>query len=304
MAGDIYWDKVVLAMHMDDTALADTKGHTITKAGSVARSATQSKFGGYSGNFPGSGSYITSPHSTDFRFGSDDFTVECWVYASSLPAEADLISKWNAGGTAGSNQWLLYLASGVPTFLCSTNGSSDAAVVTGPTMSTNTWTHLAVTRSGTTLRVYTAGTSGTPQTVSGSLYASETEVLGISYRRNNGSTQYPLTGYMDDIRITNGVARYTGSSLTVPTAAFPDRLPLISGVVRDSTNALAQRLVRAFKRSDASFLGYAISNATTGAYSISVATDEECFVVAHDVTATPPSGGTENAVILDRLVPA
>jgi len=47
-SSDPYYNQVVLGMHMDDTGLTDVKGHTITLNGNASRSATQSKFGGYS----------------------------------------------------------------------------------------------------------------------------------------------------------------------------------------------------------------------------------------------------------------
>lgn len=216
---DLAYDKVSLLMHGEDTALRDETGKRPKLFGNVARSAAQSMFGGYSIYFDGSGDYITFQHSAAFQFSGQDFTVECFVRADSLPAEAVLISKWNASGTAGSNQWMLSLVSGVPTFVVSTGGTTASATATGGSITTGVWTHIAAVRKGFLLTVYVAGTGGTPVACTGILYSSETEVLGISYRRNNGSTQYPFTGYMDEIRITKGLARYT-ADFSVPSSAF------------------------------------------------------------------------------------
>jgi hypothetical protein len=77
----------------------------------------------------------------------------------------------------------------------------------------NTWTHIAFTRSGTTTRIYVDGTSVANASLSTS-YAAANLFVG------NDSGFY-FVGAMDDVRITNGYARYTGASFTVPTAAFP-----------------------------------------------------------------------------------
>ena len=192
---------------------------TITRNGDV----TQGRFSpfsptGWSAYFDGSGDYLTVASNAAFIFGSGDFTVECWVYASSLPADVMLITKWNAGLTAGTNQWILYLASGVPSFVWSTDGTNASIAATGSTITVNTWNHIAAVRSGNSITVYVNGVGGTAQSVTGSLYTLETEVLGISYRRNNGSTNNPLTGYISNLRILKGTALYTANFTPSTTA--------------------------------------------------------------------------------------
>lgn len=169
-----------------------------------------------SGFFDGTGDYLTYAANSAFQFGNSNFTVECWVFPTALPAEAVLVSKWNAAGTATTNQWIFSLNSGVPTFAASTDGSALAANATGTTLITNTWNHLAAVRNGSSLTVYVNGIPGTANVSlsTSSLYASETEVLGISYRRNNGSTAFPLTGYMSNLRIVKGQALYTANFAT------------------------------------------------------------------------------------------
>lgn len=84
MANDPHWNSVVLAMHMDDTGLTDLKGHTVTLVGNAARSATQSKFGGYSAAFDGSGDYLSVPQ----LIGSVAFTIEAWVRVAAATEQA------------------------------------------------------------------------------------------------------------------------------------------------------------------------------------------------------------------------
>lgn len=170
--------------------------------------------------FDGTGDYLTYAANSAFQFGNNNFTVECFVFPTALPAEAVLVSKWNATGTAGTNQWLFSLNTGVPTFVASTDGSAVAATATGTTLITNTWNHLAAVRNGSSLTVYVNGLGGTANTSlsTTALYGSETEVLGVSYRR--GAT-VPLTGYISNLRITKGQALYTANfSTNVATSAL------------------------------------------------------------------------------------
>lgn len=169
--------------------------------------------------FDGSGDYLTVSDNAAFKFGSGAFTIELWVYPTSLPALSILLSKWNAGATPGTNQWILTLSSAQPTFNFSTDGSNAAASVTGPNVTLNQWNHIAVVRNGNSFTVYTNGVAGTSTTNSGTLFASESEVLGISYRRNNGSTVEWYSGYMSNIRIVKGTAVYT-TNFTPPTSSL------------------------------------------------------------------------------------
>jgi hypothetical protein len=178
-------------------------------------SYSAASYGG-SGYFDGTGDYLTAPDNAAFDFGSGDFTVECWAYAAASPAQSALISKWNAGGTAASNQWLLYLATTTPNFIWSTDGTNIAGTATSPAIVLNTWNHIAAVRSGNTITVYTNGVAGTGQAVSGSLYALDTEVLALSYVRNNGATSFPYTGYISNARVVKGTAVYT-AGFTPPT---------------------------------------------------------------------------------------
>ena len=176
----------------------------------------------------GTTDYLQSAANSDFQFGTSDFTVEVWVYFEALPSESVLLSKWNAGGQAGTNQWLLFVADSTPSFVWSTDGlTSPNAGVTGPNLALNSWHHLAAVRNGSSITLYVNGVPGTSESESGSLYGSETELLGIGYRRDNNSGTSRLTGYMSDIRIVKGTAVYTAG--VVNTAAFtPPTAPLSS----------------------------------------------------------------------------
>jgi hypothetical protein len=91
-------------------------------------------------------------------------------------------------------------------------------------VSVNTWYHVAITRQGNTFRTYLNGVQGSTWTSSAALYT-PTKPLGIG---SNPDGSYSLNGWLDELRITKGVARYTGAaSFTPPTAPFPE----VQGVV-------------------------------------------------------------------------
>jgi hypothetical protein len=112
---------------------------------------------------------------------------------------------------------LLYLASGVPTFIFSTDGQNIAGTATGPALIANQWNHVCIVRNGSNFNVYTNGVAGSTVVNAGALYALETEILGINYRRNNGGGTIAFNGYFSNIRVVKGTAVYT-AAFTPPTA--------------------------------------------------------------------------------------
>lgn len=222
---DLNWLNVVLAMHMNDTGLTDVTGKTVTIGGNVARSSTQSKFGGYSAYFDGAGDYLQLANSTDFRFGSGDFTIEFQFYplttSGGSSGVSSLVSLW---GNASNQSWVIYRVNSGFQFSFSTTGTNqtNAISVSSGVFSINNWYHVAVTRSGSNIRAFINGTQlGTTYNAGSSSFFASTNVLDIGY--NTVASYGPENCYIDDLRITKGYARYT-ADFTAPTAAFPDGL--------------------------------------------------------------------------------
>ena len=169
---------------------------------------------GGSGYFDGSGDYLTVADNTAFEFGSGDFNLEGWFYALSVASDTTIVSKWTATGTANSNSWLLFVTSGVATFLTSTNGSAVDVNISGGTVTVNSWNHIAVSRSGNTYSLYLNGTRTATTTNSNSL-ADVATVVAIG--RYSGGTFGYMNGYISNARIVKGTAVYT-SAFTPPPA--------------------------------------------------------------------------------------
>jgi hypothetical protein len=173
-------------------------------------STTQAKFGTTSIKFDGTGDNVSMPSSSNFDFGSGDFTIESWIYVSSYVSSSAIISK---GLTA---PFLIYLGGEYEiAFYSSTNGSSwavaDLRIATSA--ATNTWHHIAVTRSGSTVRTFFNGVLANSTTLTGAVFSNSTDVSVGRYTNT-------FDGYIQDLRVTKGVARYT-ASFSVPTAPFP-----------------------------------------------------------------------------------
>lgn len=207
--GDPHWSNVVLAMHMDDEGLTDLKGHAVTLTGNAARSAAQSKFGGYSAYFDGTGDRAAIAAGSDFTFGTGDFTIEFW-YRQTVAGTASLVDCRPNSTTNGAYVCLYIDASAISLYVNSAVRITSAVAVT-----TGTWYHVAVCRSNGVTRLYINGTQ------TGAAYADATSYISAPVNIGaSGSLASVLNGYIDDLRITKGVARYF-ANFTPPSSAFP-----------------------------------------------------------------------------------
>jgi len=199
---------------------SSSNARTATATGNTQISTTQSKYGGASIYFDGAGDYLEFAPDTnliDWHTGGA-FTVEAWIYASSWSGWAlnsipfmcgnqsatQLQGFWGFGANNSGNAAFQYWT------------GSQTQYVTGSTnLSTGTWHHIAMSYDGTTIRVFQ----------NGSLDASTTSIItpqtSLSYNFTIGALNNNfITGYIDDLRVTQGTARYT-SNFTPPTAELP-----------------------------------------------------------------------------------
>lgn len=216
-AGDPYYNNVAMLLHFDGasgtTTFTDNSKNSFipTVFGDAKISAAQSKFGGASGYFDGTGDYLQYASNAVFNIPGD-FTIEAWVYPLVSNATMAVAARRTASGT---EDFGLYLSNGVLTWLHSQ--ASTAYSKTGGSVSLNTWSHIAVSRTANTWNLFVNGArtqvngSGTDNTVSLPLL--------IGWDGLNSARYF--NGYIDDFRFTPGVCRYT-AAFTPPSAPFPD----------------------------------------------------------------------------------
>ena len=203
---------VSLLLHMDgadeSTTFTDSSANavTVTANGGAEISTAESKFGGASGYFDGVDSSIEASVSLG---ETGDFTCECWFRAESI-AESGIV---NQGNSDSFGNFAVALS---PTGQIYLYASNDVRIMSdAETVEAGEWYHLALCRQGTTTTLFLNGTSiGSTSTA--------LAFTGTPFKVGNGFGGIAFfSGYVDDLRITTGVARYT-ANFTPPTAAFPD----------------------------------------------------------------------------------
>jgi len=207
-----------LLLNFTNASIADaTAKNDLQTAGNVQISTAQSKFGGSSIYFDGTGDYLGSNAATSpselYAFGTGDFTIECWIRFDFLNS-VQIIYDSRPSSTQGAYPCIYLNSDGTIRFFV-----SGVDRITSSGVLANTWYHLAVSRSGTSTRMFIDGTQ------TGSTYTDSTLYLNASGRPWIGLNAFTtatqgLTGYIDDFRVTKGFARYT-ANFTPPTTAFP-----------------------------------------------------------------------------------
>jgi hypothetical protein len=186
----------------------------VTAVGNAQISTAQSKFGGSSIAFSGgTSSWLSAPDVSALALLSSDFTFELWAYFTTSDNE---FIFWNANSNAYGFRVNQSSSTSI-NLLASTNGSSHTTNVSAANaLQINTWQHIAVSRSGSSCKIFVNGLQVIDTTITGALANGGLNQIG-------GRSAFPTTlnGYIDDLRITKGVARYT-SNFTPPTLPFPD----------------------------------------------------------------------------------
>ncbi len=218
--GDAYRRFVSLMLHMDgannSTTFTDSRPtpKTVTRIGNAKISTTESKFGGASAYFDGSNDYLQVANSSDLSFGTGDFTFEAWFWQSS--AVAGML--WEHANSPASGAAGLYVSvSGSRNVSAGQAFGSEVVASTTAPIVLSQWNHIVVQRSATTWTIYVNGVSVGTGASAVNLTASGPVTIGGHARSASAS----ITGYLDDLRITKGIARYT-ADFTPPTAPHPD----------------------------------------------------------------------------------
>jgi len=205
-------------------SLWDASGNsqTITVAGTAAASNTQRKFTGSSALFlDGNSDYLQFAHPSNtpdaFNFGTEDFTMETWVYpqatGNNYPSFFSSVSGWSTG--ASGHRFDNTGRSGKYTFHLNGASPGDPFLESTNTFTHDTWVHYALTREGNTFRMFVNGALEASGTFTGS-YNAAFGGFRIGWAGWDGGNGY-FYGYLQDVRITKRLARYT-AAFTPPTS--------------------------------------------------------------------------------------
>ena len=189
-----------------------TKKNDLTTAGNAKVSTSVVKYGTGSMYFNANSDFVTLPTTTELAL-STTFTFECWLYMPATVASGVLLDARRLTNEVG----YIAIVNGI---LRVTLTSPSVLLNSISTLPLNTWTHVAFVSDSSGSRIYLNGTQdATTTTASNWLGVSRPAYIGNAYHYSTIPT--PYYGYIDDLRITKGVARYT-SNFTPPTIAFPN----------------------------------------------------------------------------------
>ena len=226
---DPYWSNVVFLTGFEgpnaSTVAVDESSHahgTAAVSGTAQISTAQFKAGSSSALFTpgvGAGNYFNWLHSSGVELGTTHFTIECFFYLNSLPAGnyMFLVDRWDVGiwswalmvNTTGHLGWVVTQDGNTLLFDLTAVG----------TVPLTAWHHAAIDYDGVKYRLYMDGITVATSTTARNIYINPTGPLSIGA---SGAAAWGTDGYIDEVRITAGVARYaTDTSFTVPTVPFP-----------------------------------------------------------------------------------
>jgi hypothetical protein len=201
-----------LLMHMNDSTFKDECGHTIINNG-VTLDINTKKNGTGSAKFNGS-NYFNINNNADLDLGSSNFTIEFWVYPTVNLNSAGIIGKLNVSGFGA---FVICMSNG--NWIFNSSNSTSAWTISGKLIGSvdlNMWQHLAVCRDNNNLYLFKNGILITTTTITHTLI-SNSDTINIG--RYNYSSPIYFTGYIDEVRIIKGIAKWT-ANFVVPTIEY------------------------------------------------------------------------------------
>ena len=226
ITGTIAPDYVELLLH-GENFLDDSNYDVAILDNGVTISTSTIKYGAGSFYFDGS-SYISLPGSaSNPAFDqTGDITIEFWSYVSEFNVGTIIASESISG-----QHWSIQNAGGRFYFQCN-DGTNDFEIIPTSFFITNQWTHCAVVKAGSIVSLYQGGTLIGNVNI-GSSTAFNNTIYDISIGSITDGTQGFFQGYLDEIRISRGIALYTGT-FAPPAAAFPGDTFLIASALPPS----------------------------------------------------------------------
>jgi len=186
------------------TFIDSALGKAVTAVGHAKISTAQSKFGGASGLFDGTGDCLTTPNHADFDFGSGDFTIDFWVMFN-VVENTRLITK--AVNTSAFAPFGIFTDATKLYFASSANGTTWGVLISflfGGVLTTGVWYHIAAVRYGNVWNLHVDGILRASTTVSQTVMTNTT-VVSIGACADASAS---LNGWIDELRISKGIARW------------------------------------------------------------------------------------------------
>lgn len=236
---DAYPSNTLLDLRFDgdnaSTTITDEKAHAVTVNSGAKLSTAQAVLGGTSLLLNGSTDYLSLTNTSDMDLASGDYTLEVWLWINSITGQGTVLSKNNST----TSSWIsLYRSSGnsLFTFVHSYNGAGSQAALNSLVYPTQQWVHLAVCRQGGTITMFCNGMPYATTPVTNPVISNAQPIrIGC-----DGSVASFFNGYIDGLRITKGVARYTGMFDPYALTSYPGAT---TGLLRGSRTRAAQGLV-------------------------------------------------------------
>jgi hypothetical protein len=212
----------LLLSYTNAAILDNAMMNDLETVGNAQISTSVKKYGTGSIAFDGNGDYlyINPSNNLPFLYGSGDFTVEAFIYPTGVSGYQYICSVWGIVGQSDAtySSWQLRTNSANLEVVLQSGGTTTAITGSGTSLTANTWQHVAVSRGSNTVKLFINGTQVASQAYSSTLNSPASAfVVGVQLSNNN-----TFTGYIDDLRITKGVARYTGN-FTPPTSQVQDQ---------------------------------------------------------------------------------
>lgn len=223
--GDPYWDNVILLLHGEGadggTVFTDSSNYNrpMTLAGTPITTTEAKKFGASSIKLYGNLTAVITNLDASLYLADNDFTIEFWIYydvavgsfsRGAFQADSGSSPPWDITCLSSTNAINITLR----------NGGTQFATISTTALSVGQWYHIAFCRRNKTeLYAFVNGVQAQYFTIGSTLISNNSSGIYVGNNRNNSDLAPRF--YLDDIRITNGVARYTGN-FNIPASAFPD----------------------------------------------------------------------------------
>ena len=209
-----------LLLNFTNAGIIDgTMENVLETVGNAQVSTSVVKYGSGSMFFDGTDDRLSIPTSPNLDFGSGDFTIECWAYNTAFDVDQNQLFERGRFSVGKSYRaWMKATQIVLEVNLSGTATGSYTTITATVTNNLNQWYHVAFVRSGSVFSIYRDGQLLATATSTASVFTT-TEALSVGGAAD-GNNNIMMIGYIDDFRITKGVARYL-SNFTPPQVALP-----------------------------------------------------------------------------------